>query len=145
MSIFLVHFQRGRPRTRQPPPVPVFALDSPTEIEEAKDEFPTTAAASNDNEWTDASEFFNTKLPNTRAAQLAFEDTPGCKRSSIIRIRTEKRGMVSRNVETFTKPALPPPMITPRRGMRTPAKTPSSAIPVSNVTRRTSARMGIAG
>ena len=127
------HFQRGRARRRTP------IIVSPTEIEEAKDEFPT----SNENEWMDASEFFNNKLPNTRAAQLAFEDTPGCKRSSIIRIRTEKRGLVSRNVETFTKPALPPPMITPRKGARPPARTPASAIPTS--TRRTSARMGIAG
>ena len=98
----------------------------------------------------DASDFFNNKHPNSRTAQLAFEETPGCKRSSIIAIRTQKKGHVSRNVETFMKPALPPPPIsTPRRGTRPPARTPASAcIPgptASGSNRRTSARMGIAG
>ena len=104
----------------------------------------------------DASDFFNNKHPNpSRTAQLAFEETPGCKRSSIIAIRTQKKGHVSRNVETFMKPALPPPPIsnTPRRGTRPPARTPTSAcIPPGPTTataasgsRRTSARMGIAG
>ena len=105
-------------------------------------------------EWMDASDFFNNKHPNSRTAQLAFEETPGCKRSSIIAIRTQKKGHVSRNVETFMKPALPPPPMgnTPRRGTRPPARTPTSAcIPpsggamaASGSSRRTSARMGIA-
>ena len=71
------------------------------EVEEAKNDFPT-----NENEWMDANDFFNsedTSVSGTnstakggRAAHLAFEETPGCKRSSIIRIRTEKKGLVSR-------------------------------------------------
>ncbi len=105
--------------------------------DEARDDFP-----SNESEWMDAADFFNQpqKL-TTRAAHLAFEETSGCKRSSIIRIRTEKKGLVSRSVDTFSKPALPPPLMTPRRGpQRPPAKTPSSV-----TTRRNSARMGVAG
>jgi hypothetical protein len=114
---------------------------SPSEVEEAKDDFP---AGNGGGEWMDANDFFNNPAPAmaSRFAQLAFEEASGCKRSSIIRIRTEKKGLVSRSVETFTKPALPPPMMTPRM-RRPPAKTPASAIPTS--TRRTSARMGIAG
>ena len=68
------------------------------EVEEAKDDFPT-----NENEWMDANDFFNSAgsgnngatQTGSRAAHLAFEETPGCKRSSIIRIRTEKKGSVS--------------------------------------------------
>jgi hypothetical protein len=45
-------------------------------------------------------------------------------------------------VDTFSKPALPPPIMTPRRAPRPPARTPASA---SATTRRNSARMGVAG
>ena len=96
----------------------------------------------------DAQDFFdNDNVLKTRAANLAFEETSGCKRSSIIRIRTEKKGLVSRSVDTFSKPALPPPMITPRKGPRPPARTPASAVPSTSsaATRRNSARMGVAG
>ena len=67
-----------------------------TELEEAKDDFPA-----NENEWMDANDFFNNDgnegpiQTGSRAAHLAFEEAPGCKRSSIIRIRTEKKGSVS--------------------------------------------------
>ena len=47
-----------------------------------------------------------------------------------------------RSVDTFSKPALPPPIMTPRRAPRPPARTPASA---SATTRRNSARMGVAG
>ena len=81
--------QRGRRRSR----IPIVYNPSPpteTEVEEAKDDFPT-----NENEWMDANDFFNMPAGNagTRAAHLAFEEAPGCKRSSIIRIRTEKKGI----------------------------------------------------
>ena len=125
--------ERGRPRTRIPIRSPTLDIDA----EEAKDDFPT----SNESEWMDANDFFNKP---SRVAHLAFEDTSGCKRSSIIRIRTEKKGLVSRSVETFTKPALPPPIHTPRRVPRPPARTPASCT-VTSSTRRTSARMGVAG
>ena len=45
-------------------------------------------------------------------------------------------------MDTFSKPALPPPIMTPRRAPRPPARTPASA---SATTRRNSARMGVAG
>lgn len=144
--------ERGRQRSRipvfkSPPPAPPSAV-SITEFKyfedfliiskflkalksEMEDMFP------NENEWMDANAFFK----DTRAAHLAFEETSGCKRSSIIRIRTEKKGLVSRSVDTFSKPALPPPMMTPRRAPRPPARTPSS----SSSNRRTSARLGVAG
>ena len=87
--MFLKNSQRGRRRSR----IPIVYNPSPpteTEVEEAKDDFPT-----NENEWMDANDFFNMPAGNagTRAAHLAFEEAPGCKRSSIIRIRTEKKGI----------------------------------------------------
>jgi hypothetical protein len=65
----------------------------------------------------------------------------GCKRSSIIRMRKEKKGIVSKAVETFTKPALPQNPHTPFKQpqSRVAASTPGNANP-----RRTSARMGVA-
>lgn len=110
---------------------------SKAELAEGDDAFPA-------DEWMDASEFFNDKRPmkaSSHHAAFVMDETSGCKRSSIIRIRTERKGLVSKSVETFTKP--PPMPATPlsaRKG-RTPAKTPLSAQP----SRRMSARMGIAG
>ncbi|XP_040578672.1 uncharacterized protein [Lepeophtheirus salmonis] len=83
--------------------------------------------------WVDATEFFKTALSNsTEEQQDQFE---GCKRSSIIRIRNENRGKVSKSVETFTQPhsnrrvsarmgvsTTPSPFVTKRRqqtGIRT--------------------------
>jgi len=52
----------------------------------------------------DATEFFKAKNP---PSVFVMDDGPsGCKRSSIIRIRNEKKGMVSKSVETFTRPAM---------------------------------------
>jgi hypothetical protein len=88
-------------------------------------------------QWMDAAEFFKTKTP---ASVFILDDGPsGCKRSSIIRIRNEKKGMVSKSVETFTKPAT---MATPaslRNASHRPPATPTAPAP-----RRASARMGVA-
>lgn len=67
-------------------------------------------------EWMDASEFFKNPLPVRHL--LAEEDlmTSGSKRSSIIRIRTERKGLVSKSVESFTRPPstlMPPPPLRP--------------------------------
>ena len=166
---------RGRPRTRQNlitknngnrSPIAekeAAAASASASFEEAKDQFPTgnVEGTGNNDQWVDASDFFNLPGPPAAAsagagrrpggvppAFLAFEEASGCKRSSIIRIRTEKRGLVSRSVETFTKPALPPPPITPMRSCgRQAARTPASAMaaPTTAPSRRTSARMGVAG
>merc|ERR1719500_2573907 len=62
-----------------------------------------------------------------------FEDfDSGCKRSSIIRIRQENRGKVSKSIETFTKPQNPSSL---------QGKTPITSS--SGSSRRLSARMGI--
>jgi len=60
-------------------------------------------------QWMDAKEFFDkTPGPTKNFMLLSRPDesilNSGCKRSSIIRIRTEKKGLVSKSVETFTKP-----------------------------------------
>ncbi|QQP34868.1 Uncharacterized protein FKW44_022908 [Caligus rogercresseyi] len=92
-------------------------------------------------QWVDATEFFKTvpysmEEHSGRAdEEIDDPDAPfeGCKRSSIIRIRNENRGKVSKSVETFTQPrrasarmgvstAPPTPFVTKRRtqtGIRT--------------------------
>jgi hypothetical protein len=84
----------------------------------------------------DAAEFFNSKNPSV----FVMDDGPsGCKRSSIIRIRNEKKGMVSKSVETFTKPT---PMTTPSRHHLHHQRPPPTM--TSTTPRRMSARMGVA-
>ena len=62
----------------------------------------------------------------------------GCKRSSIVRIRNEKKGLVSKSIETFTKPAL---MATPSRIQIVHRPPPTTT---TTPARRASARMGVA-
>jgi len=83
----------------------------------------------------DATEFFKAKNP---PSVFVMDDGPsGCKRSSIIRIRNEKKGMVSKSVETFTRPAM--------NATVTPSRPPlMHRTPVTPTTRRVSARMGVA-
>lgn len=87
----------------------------------------------------DATEFFKVKNP---PSMFVIDDGPsGCKRSSIIRIRNEKKGMVSKSVETFTRPAAAGPIATPSRGHATQHRPPMMT---STTPRRVSARMGVA-
>ena len=106
-------------------------------------------------EWMDAKEFFdNPPGPTKNFMLLSRPDesivNSGCKRSSIIRIRTEKKGLVSKSVETFTKPCTRATMLPPSSIPKTPYKAPqairhSTANTPQPSTRRQSARMGIAG
>ena len=149
-----------------------------TDSLEALDEF--DAEQNGDPEqWMDAKEFFDKAPGPTKSLMILSQaedsnkiPTSGCKRSSIIRIRTEKKGLVSKSVQTFTKPcaqstldlnmqldqqncglrqkisqqSMLPPSCVPR----TPSKPPSSirysmANTPQQSSRRLSARMGIAG
>ena len=106
-------------------------------------------------QWMDAKEFFDkTPGPTKNFMLLSQPDesimNSGCKRSSIIRIRTEKKGLVSKSVETFTKPCPRTSMMPPSCIPKTPSKPISSvrhstAITPQPSSRRQSARMGIAG
>ena len=106
-------------------------------------------------QWMDAKEFFDqTPGPTKNFMLLSRPDesimNSGCKRSSIIRIRTEKKGLVSKSVETFTKPCTRTSMMPPSSFPKTPSK-PISSVRNSTAntpqtsSRRQSARMGIAG
>jgi hypothetical protein len=144
--------------------------DATTESLEALDEF--DAEPNGDSEqWMDAKEFFNhTPGPTKNFMMLSQAEesnmTPsGCKRSSIVRIRTEKKGLVSKSVQTFTKPSEQSTFdlnmqldrqncglrqkIT-QQSMLPPSKPPpiirySTTNTPQNSSRRLSARMGIAG
>ncbi len=96
-----------------------------------------------DSQWMDAAEFFSTKHP--AIPRHLMEDDFGCKRSSIIRIRRENRGMVSQSVETFTRPDMPPPKVVPPRHRQSMVATASSrgTPTVAAANRRMSARMGV--
>ena len=120
-----------------PPPAAPMVVE-PAEEDEFGDHF--------EDEWTDAKDFFN--KPNKIFANV--EPTSGCKRSSIIRIR--EKGLVSKNVETFTKPKTPsrqtimgPPKSTPHKPATRRQTTHHSGKVETPNQRRLSARMGVAG
>ena len=148
------------------------------EIADDFDEFGFGESAGGTEEWMDAAEFFNkTPVPtrNFRMSSninddLTISSASGCKRSSIIRIRTEKKGLVSKSVATFTKPIVPSSsaagkamedqhalhqqrhtMLPPTGIPRTPTTKPPPIIRHSTAntprpaSRRLSARMGVAG
>ncbi|XP_059091466.1 uncharacterized protein LOC131887003 [Tigriopus californicus] len=84
-------------------------------------------------EWVDAKEFFMNPA-SARSDVLSSEN--GCKRSSIIKIRQENKGLVSKTKATFAKPQLPPKLKVPPTLVHT---TPNGA----TTSRRLSARMGV--
>lgn len=80
-----------------PPPLP--SQPPPQSQEEEKEE----------EDWVDASKFFNgppSALPRHMDVG-ALAGGSASKRSSIIKIRQENKGLVSKSVETFTKPQTP--------------------------------------
>eukprot|EP00095_Tigriopus_kingsejongensis_P009274 maker-scaffold1754_size28903-snap-gene-0.7 protein:Tk09274 transcript:maker-scaffold1754_size28903-snap-gene-0.7-mRNA-1 annotation:"rho gtpase-activating protein 11a isoform 1" len=89
-------------------------------------------------EWVDAQEFF--KNPSSCRVDL-FPIEDGCKRSSIIKIRNENRGLVSKTKATFTKPEVPPRAKLPLP-VGAPATPGNQSVQPSN-SRRLSARMGV--
>ena len=138
-------FTRGRTKSRKSISVPTLPSTPP---KSPAKETPFDHEEFND-EWTDAKEFFD-KTPINRRMFGNVEDGAGCKRSSILRIRKERKGLVSKNVETFTRPAqnneprtpsnrqtiMGPPKMLP-----TPRRQPAASQPAP---RRLSARMGVA-
>ena len=118
---------------------------------EALDEFDFEQGGGTE-QWMDAKEFFE-KTPgppknlmiHPRLEESIISSASGCKRSSIIRIRTEKKGLVSKSVENFTKPAMLPPSIIPRTPGKPPAIIRMSTANTPITSRRLSARMGITG
>ena len=111
---------------------------------------PLAQSGAQDDEWMDASEFF--KNPVLSSKHLKADETSGntgttdgCKRSSIIKIRKENRGLVSKSVKTFTRPLPMAPPSAPSLAV-TPATpvvaAPATPTPVIN-SRRLSARMGV--
>ena len=147
-----------------------------SESTEALDEFNCDPDSGLD-QWMDAKEFFEkTPGPTKNFMILAHPDesivgSSGCKRSSIIRIRTEKKGLVSKSVQTFTKPGsqasffsneqlglqnygqgeksqgqtMLPPTSIPRTPSKPPPVVRHSTANTPQSSRRLSARMGVAG
>lgn len=85
-------------------------------------------------DWVDAKEFF--KNPSSSRSDILSSEN-GCKRSSIIKIRQENKGLVSKTKATFTKPQLPPKLKVPQ------TLVPTTPNPTASNSRRLSARMGI--
>ena len=140
--------------SKQKDPETIETAGEHTDSLEALDQFEFDDGSAME-QWIDAKEFFEqTPGPTKNFMLLSRPDdsimNSGCKRSSIIRIRTEKKGLVSKSVETFTKPCTRTSMMPPSSFPKTPSK-PISSVRHSTAntpqisSRRQSARMGIAG